>query len=163
MYWRSTNKDFQAAKGRTNKMKLKELTDSAQPLGVVAYLEDRPIGWCSISPRKCLERLKTSRYFKPVDDADVWAITCLFVLPEQRRQGLSVTLIRAACAYAERLGATIIESYPLVAPGRAVPDPFAWVGFAGTFERAGFRQIARPSGSRAFMRYHATEKPIGKR
>lgn len=163
MYWRSNNKDFQAAKGRTNRMKLKELTDSGQPLGVVAYLEDRPVGWCSISPRKSLERLNTSRYFKPVDDVDVWSITCLFVLPGQRRQGLSVRLIRAACAYAEGLGATVIESYPLVAPSRVVPDAFAWVGFAGTFERAGFREIARPSESRAFMRYHATEIPKGKR
>jgi len=155
MYWRSTNRTFQADKGDPNKTKLKTLADAGQPLGIVAYAEGRPAGWCSISPRKCLERLKTSRYFRPVDDADVWSITCLFVRPGQRRSGLSVQLIRAACAYAEDLGANIIESYPLVASGRHVPDVFAWVGFAASFEQAGFRQVARPSASRSFMRYRA--------
>ena len=158
MYWRSSNKDFQAAKGRANKTRLRELSKSAQPLGIVAYLEDRPVGWCSISPRESLVRLKTSRHFQPVDDAEVWSITCLYVRPGRRRKGLSVELIRAACAYAENLGARIIESYPLVASGRAVPDVFAWVGFASTFERVGFREVARPSGSRSFMRYHAAPR-----
>lgn len=157
MYWRLSRKAYEAGKGRLNKSKMKMLADSGQPLGIIAYRDTRPVGWCSISPRKSLERLKTSRYFKPVDDADVWSITCLYVHPGQRRKGLSAELIRKACSYAEALGAGTIESYPLVAPDGSVPDVFAWVGFADTFEQVGFREVTRPSGSRSYMRYRVID------
>jgi GNAT superfamily N-acetyltransferase len=157
MYWRLRHKDFQAGKGRGNKAAMKRLADRGQPLGVIAYRNGHPVGWCSISPRRQLARLETSRYFRLVDDADVWSITCFYVRPEQRRQGLSANLIREACEYAATRGAGIIESYPIVPSGGRVPDAFAWVGFAPGFEQAGFRQVTRPSRSRSYMRRYLDE------
>jgi GNAT superfamily N-acetyltransferase len=154
MYWRLGNKAYEACKGDTNKYKIKSLVKSGGPLGIIAYNNGQPVGWCSVSPRNALERLKTSRYFKRVDDAEVWSITCLYILPEYRKKGLSVELVREACAYAKEHGAAIIESYPIIPSKGKVPGVFAWVGFAHTFELVGFQQIKQPSESRSYMRYY---------
>jgi len=154
MYWRLNNITYEAGKGNTNKQRLMKLVESDAPLGVIAYSNDKPVGWCSASPRESLERLKTSRYFKPIDDAEVWSISCLYILPEQRRKGLSAQLIREACLFARDQGAKIIESYPIVPVSEKVPEVFAWVGFAETFKQVGFIEVRKPSKLRSYMRYY---------
>jgi len=73
----SQNKDYENSKGVKNKELFKILVDENKQLGILAYENQRPIGWCSISPRQSLKRLETSRPFKPIDKIPVWSITCL--------------------------------------------------------------------------------------
>jgi len=154
MYWRLGYKIFEAGKGSTNKQIMKSLVRSNRPLGIIAYHNGQPIGWCSVSPRNSLERLKTSRFFKQVDNTEVWSITCLYILPNHRRKGLSKKLVREACVYAKTHGAKIIESYPIVPSKGEVPEVFAWVGLVSTFQRVGFFEVKRPSETRSYMRYY---------
>jgi hypothetical protein len=69
-----------------------------------------------------------------------------------RRRGVSTGLLRAAVRLAGRRGARIVEGYPTAAGARPVPDVFVFTGLASSFERAGFVEVARRSGTRPIMR-----------
>ncbi len=154
MYWRLTNKEYEAGKGTVNKDRFNELVNRSWPLGILGYEGNKPIGWCSISPRKELPRLERSRLLKPIDDEPVWSITCLFIQKAYRRKGLSKHLIKAAVEYARSQGARIVEAYPIVPKKDKMPDVFAWVGFFDAFKSAGFTTELNPSETRAIMRYY---------
>jgi GNAT superfamily N-acetyltransferase len=119
---------------------------------VLAYDGGNPVGWCALAPRDEYARLERARTLKPVDDTPVWSVTCFFVARSHRRQGLTVTLLQGAAAYAARRGARMLEGYPVEPRKGALPDAFAWTGLAAAFARAGFREVTRPSATRAIMR-----------
>ena len=141
MYWRLPHKVYENSKGKSNQLKLIDLVNKKQPLGVLAYQDEVPVGWCSISPKKDLIRFEKSRLFKTIDSQPLWSITCLFINKDHRNNGLSTRLIKAASEYAFEKGATIIEAYPIIPKTVThVPPAFAWVGFASSFFKAGFER-----------------------
>ncbi len=109
--------------------------------GVIAYLDGEPVGWCGLGPREAMPRLMNSRTIPRVDDAPVWSIGCFVVRPGHRRQGVTRILLEGAVAYARLMGATSIEGYPIDPAGTRVSTAFGFVGFASTFEAAGFRRV----------------------
>jgi len=162
MYWRLTHSEFEKNKGKNNKLLMRELIKNESPLGILAYEDKTPIGWCSISPRANLKRLKTSRLFKPIDNEPVWSITCLFIKKEYRKQNVSSKLISFACNYAFKNGANIVEAYPLYPKKETMPDVFAYYGFKSSFAKAGFKEIKKCSETRLIMRKEndKNNKPI---
>ena len=153
MAWRLAHKDWVAGNGAKNKRALKRIVLDGQRPGVVAYLGREPIGWCAVAPRRVYSYLDRSRVLKPVDDPDVWSISCLFVLKPYRRQGVSARLLKAAAGLAGKRGARIVEGYPVVPTMEKTPDPFVWTGVPSAFRKAGFKEVARRSKSRPIMRY----------
>ena len=152
MWWRLRNKDYNVSKGEKNKELLHALVKEESPLGVIAYENGKPIGWCSVSPRKSLKRLETSRLFKPIDDVPVWSITCLYVNKEYRNKGLSAELISNASEYAFKNGAECIEAYPIQPQKNKMPDVFAYIGMKSAYVKAGFEIVKQVSESRLIMR-----------
>jgi hypothetical protein len=71
---------------------------------------------------------------------------------QERRQGLSVKLLKAAVDFARSKGARIVEGYP-TQPGRDLPPGWGYMGIVSAFQRAGFSEVARPSKTRRIMRY----------
>lgn len=155
MVWRLARKDWVAGKGAGNKRAFKKLVASNEAPGVIGYLGRTPVAWCAIAPRERYPALARSRVLKPVDEQTVWSISCLFVLREHRRQGLSVEMLRGAAEFAVRRGAKIVEGYPVVPTMKRTPDPFLWTGVPSAFRKAGFRQVARRSMTRPIMRFAA--------
>jgi GNAT superfamily N-acetyltransferase len=152
MVWRLRNKEWTAGKGSKNRRAFKKLvTDGAKP-GVLAYQGRDPIGWCAIAPREVYGTLSRSRVLKPVDDAVVWSVSCLFVLKPFRRQGLSVALLSAAVDHAASRGAKIVEGYPIQPTMEKTPDAFVWLGIPSAYRRAGFKEVLRRSRTRPIMR-----------
>jgi GNAT superfamily N-acetyltransferase len=121
--------------------------------GLLAYYEGRPVAWTSVAPRDEFPVLDRSRTLRPVDDAQVWSITCFFVSAPHRRKGISTQLVRAAVDYAAACGARIVEAYPIVR--EAIRDPHAelYMGELSTFLDAGFAEVARRSHRRAIVRF----------
>ena len=154
MWWRMKTAEFNRHKGEGNRKAMKKLVDSGKVPGILAYSAGRAVGWCSVGPRTDFGRLVRSPVLKPIDDQPVWSVVCLFVARDFRRRGLSVELLKAAVRYAGRQGAKIVEGYPLIPRKEKVPDWLLYVGLPSTFERAGFRQMHRPSQTRAIMRYY---------
>ncbi|HXV76723.1 MAG TPA: hypothetical protein VD788_10430, partial [Candidatus Polarisedimenticolaceae bacterium] len=89
MFWRLPRKRWESGKGGPNRRALGRIVTSGGRPGVLAYDRRRPVGWCAIAPREVYPSLARSRVLAPVDDTPVWSVSCLFVLKDYRRQGLS--------------------------------------------------------------------------
>ena len=152
MTWRLASKEYEANKGEGNKLKFHDLVNAGKPLGTVAFSNNMPIGWCSVSPRETFPRMEKSRLFKRFDSKPVWSVTCLFIRKDFRRDGLSSALIKAACNNAFKQGAETIEAYPVIPKKDNMPDVFAWVGFAKAYKNAGFEEVGQPSKTRLIVR-----------
>jgi GNAT superfamily N-acetyltransferase len=152
MWYRLPRAEYERSKGAGNRTALRKLLGKGEPVGVIAYAGEVPIGWCAIAPRSAFTRLERARTLRPVDDQPVWSIVCLFVARAHRRQGVSVALLNGAAAYARSLGARIVEGYPIEPRSGVIPAVFAHPGTPSAFRAAGFREVARPSPARAIMR-----------
>lgn len=119
--------------------------------GILAYLDERPVGWCGVAPRVEQVRLARSRNLAPVDDAAVWSITCFVVAREARRQGLMRALIAQAVAFAAERGAEIVEAYPLDVQRKARAAEL-YIGTLKAFLDQGFTEVARRSPTRPIVR-----------
>ena len=152
MYWRLPRATYTRGKGEGNRAAFATLVDTGTEPGILAYLDDVPVGWCAVAPRGEFGGLARSRVLKPVDDTPVWSITCLFVTKPCRRSGLSVLLLDAAARFAAARGARVVEGYPVDPPSGTTADAFAWTGLRSAFARAGFTECARRSPGRPIMR-----------
>ena len=152
MWWRLPRKKFEEQKGDGNRRAMKRIVRSGEVPGLLAYHEKEPVGWCALAPRERFTGMARSRILKPVDDQPCWSIPCFYINKKYRKQAVSVQLLKAAVMYARRQGATILEGYPIEPKKDEYPDTFAYTGFAKTFIRAGFKEVARRSPTRPIMR-----------
>jgi len=154
MAWRLKRSDFERQKGHVNKLAMRKLVDQNEKVGVLAYLDGQPSGWCAVAPREVYPRLENSKVWKRIDDEPVWAITCFFVAKSLRRKGLSFELLQGAINYCKLNDVKVIEGYPVVPYSDNIPAAFAWTGIPSVFARAGFVVAARRSPSKPVMRYY---------
>lgn len=123
--------------------------------GLIAYLDDEPVGWCAVEPRPQFPGLRHSPVpwaGRDQDRADdtVWAITCVLARARYRRQGVATALIAAAVAHAGSHGAAALEAYPMTTM-KAI-DEELHVGTIGSYLEAGFTEVSRPTARRAVVR-----------
>jgi GNAT superfamily N-acetyltransferase len=152
MYLRQSKKEFDAKHGEPNRLEMKAVVDGGEVPGILAYVDEQPAGWCSVAPRDAFPRLERSRVAKRIDDQPVWSVICFFVRKKFRQMGVSTELLKAAVAYARDNGARIIEGYPVDPKKDTVPDAFIWQGLADAFRQAGFKEVARRTETRPYMR-----------
>ena len=153
MSWRLHRAQYEQQKGARNKAAFKRIVANGPPPGVLAYAGAEPIGWCALAPREVHARLENSRVLARVDGQPVWSVTCFFVAKSFRRAGVSVQLLKAGVDLAAKLGARIVEGYPVEPKKNPMPDVFAWTGIASAFRKAGFKEVARRSPVRPLMRF----------
>jgi len=158
MWWRLKRSEFERQKGEENRRAFKNIVDSSQIPGILAYANGQPIAWCSVAPRETYSTLQRSRILKPVDNEPVWSIVCFFVAKQYRRKGVTVKLLKAAKEYVRIQGGEILEGYPLEPKKSKIPDAFAYTGLASAFRNAGFVEVLRRSETRPIMRYVIREK-----
>jgi GNAT superfamily N-acetyltransferase len=153
MWWRLKRSQFEQQKGEGNRKALKRIVASGEIPGLLAYLHNEPVAWCSVAPRKAYATLERSRILAPVDDKPVWSVVCFFVAKPFRHKGVTMKLLKAAIEYVKRQGGRIIEGYPVEPRKARMPDAFAYTGLASTFRKAGFVEVIRRSETRPIMRY----------
>ena len=154
MYWRLSQSTFQKQQGQKNKHDLKLLVETNTIPGLLAYIDNKPVGWISLGPREVYSRLEHSRILKRVDEQAVWSIVCFFVDKAYRRSGVTVQLLKSAIEYAKVHNARIIEGYPVDSKGKKQTDVFVYTGLASSFLKAGFKEVIRRSEKRPIMRYY---------
>ena len=152
MHWKLRGKDFNLNAGDNARQMQKSIVDSKIVPGLLAYSEGYPIGWIAVEPRSAYPKLAHSRTLKPIDDQEVWSITCFFVEKKHRRRGITVELLKAAVAYVKSRGGKIVEGYP-VDVKKDEPAPFIFTGTAAAFAKAGFKEATRNSPTRPIFRY----------
>lgn len=158
MSWRKPKPEFQRDKGERNRESLRSLVATGPPPGVLAYCGDEPVGWCAVAPRLEYVALARSRVLRPIDEAPVWSVSCLFIARPFRRRGVSVALLKAALRFVKSQGGSIVEGYPVRPPAKGLPDVFAWTGVLAAFLKAGFQEMPAWSESRPIVRYYITGK-----
>jgi GNAT superfamily N-acetyltransferase len=152
MWWRQTRADTAAQGSGGNRRALRALVDASQPVGLLAFDGEAPVGWVSIAPRTTYPSLERSPVLRRVDDQPVWSLVCLFVKRELRGQGVARNLVEAAAGHAAEQGAGIVEAYPTVNEGKRLDPISSFMGTPALFESAGFERVARPSTRRAIYR-----------
>ncbi len=163
MWWRQTTRELGENKGERNRAAFKAIVGAGEEPGLLAYLGGEPISWCAVAPRAAYPRLARSRTLKPVDDQPVWSITCFYVARAHRRRGVTVALLSAAVDFVRERGGRILEGYPIVPAKERYPDAFAYTGLLSAFESVGFREVARPSPTRAIVRHEIEPRARDKR
>jgi GNAT superfamily N-acetyltransferase len=149
MYWRIGDA-YRLRPSEENRAALRDVVRRGPPPGLLAFDGDVAVGWCQLTPRDALPWLDRAWRLKRVDDVPVWAISCFYIRKGYRRRGITPVLISAAVDAARRSGAPALEAYPLDA--HLTPSASS-TGYVSTFERAGFKVVARHAPPRPIMRY----------
>jgi GNAT superfamily N-acetyltransferase len=143
--------------------RLREQTNCGRPRarrtsGLVAYLDNEPVGWCAVEARTAYQRLLRTRGWRkgrdedPLDDS-VWAVTCFITRVGYRRRGVTYALAAAAVDFARERGARALEGYPMITePMKEITWGELHVGSHWVFADAGFTEVSRPSLRRVVMR-----------
>lgn len=139
--YRVGNKENTALRGPARAERVKELCGQTPPPGVIAYLEDKPVGWAAVHPRSQTSFARNRR-IPHIDDLDVWSLWCFRVRPGYRKQGIMHALIEGAVDHARDSGAPAIEGYPVDNEGERVDLTMAYVGTRRLFEQVGFAKAA---------------------
>jgi hypothetical protein len=141
--------------------RLREQTDCDHPRsrstsGLVAYLDDEPVGWCAVEPRSHYARLLRNtrvpwegRSEDKTDDR-VWAVTCFVTRAGFRRSRITYALARATVDFARRRGAHALEGYPITTTDVVLSE--LHVGSRSAFAAAGFTEVSHPTLRRVVMR-----------
>ncbi len=108
--------------------------------GLLAFRDDLAVGWCQLTPRHDVPALDRNWRIKRIDDLPVWSLSCFYVRKAYRRQGIMSELISRSLKAARRAQAPCLEAYPL---DRDETPSATSTGVTTTYERLGFREVAR--------------------
>jgi GNAT superfamily N-acetyltransferase len=141
--------DYRRRPVASNRADFRQAVKQGPPPGLLALHDQLAVGWCRVTPRDAVPGLDRAFRTRRVDDVPVWSISCFYIRKGHRREGIMTALITAAIEYARAAGAPALEAYPL---DGAVSPSATSTGYASTFARAGFSEIARRSPERPIMR-----------
>ena len=148
MNWR-IGREYSRRSPEANKADFKAIVMRGLSPGLLAFEGNLAVGWCQLTPRSALPWLNHQWRLKCVDDLPVWSISCFYVRKGYRRQGITSALIKGALKVAKDADAPALEAYPVDAN---LTGTSSWTGFASTFERLGFKTVARHTPPRPIMR-----------
>jgi hypothetical protein len=142
-------RDFGTGWGAVNKGRLAEqVRTETEPLGLLAYRGDRPVGWCATGPRSRYRRLARSPVLRGVPDVGALLVPCFFVAAADRGTGVVDALLDEVIA---RAGDRPVEGIPHAGGDRLRPAD-AYLGTERLFVRHGFTVLDRPLPTRAVLR-----------
>lgn len=146
MAWRQLPAGVDRNDRSAKKAAMRQRVGAGEPVGLLAYRDGEPVGWCSVAPRTSFRPLGGVAY-DGVDDDEVWSIVCFFVHRSARGSGAARLLLDAAVAHAERSGAKVVEGYPV--------DPespsYRFMGYVSMFAQAGFEEVGCAGARRHVM------------
>lgn len=144
MAWRNLS-NREHVQNDERKRAMMALVDSGTPVGILAHLDGKTVGWCSVAPRETYRRLSRQQ-----DDREtgVWSIVCFYVPRALRGRGLASALLDAAIDHAFAKGASTVEAYPVDQPSPS----YRFMGFRDMFAARGFRETGMAGSRRHVMR-----------
>lgn len=151
MAWRTTTEEVKHGDGASRKAMIKSRVDAGVPIGILAFRDGVPVGWCSVAPRSTY---RPGMAAVLPDDAGVWSVVCFFVVRAERERGTMRALLVAAEGHARARGATVLEGYPVD------PDSpsYRFGGLVHVFADQGFVAIGK-AGSRRHVVRLALQEP----
>jgi GNAT superfamily N-acetyltransferase len=150
-WWRLSSTDFRKFSKDEKKNVIRTLVQGGKTPGLIAYMDEIPVGWVSVAPREEFLLLERSKKLARVDEKPVWCINCFFIERHHRRAGLTSYLIEEAVKFAKANGAAIVEAYPIDVHEK-VSSSRLYYGQADTFRKLGFVEVARRDPVQPVMR-----------
>lgn len=147
MAWRATTEEVKHADSARRKVAMAARVESGTSVGLLGYLGEEPVAWCSVAPRSTYRRLVSNG----TPDEGIWSIVCFFVLRQYRQAGLTKRMLAAALKHARQRGARVVEAYPVDEDSPS----YRFMGFVPMFEEAGFHEIGREGSRRHVMQRKA--------
>jgi GNAT superfamily N-acetyltransferase len=149
MVWRASPPEAKRTDGASRKAAMARRVSAGVPVGLLGYIGEEPVAWCSVAPRSTCRRVVDD----DSSDDGIWSMVCFFVVRRLRGRGITQRIIKAAVEHARSNGATIVEAYPVD------PDSpsYRFMGFVPLFEKAGFCEVGR-----AGMRRHVMQLRVKK-
>jgi len=147
--WCGVWREWRGAPGATVREQ-KRATIEAQvragtPVGLLAYLDGEPAGWCSVAPRETFRPLGGLEDEPP---RRVWSLVCFYVPRRRRGGGIAGRLLDAAIERATSAGADVLEAYPV----EPESPSYRFMGFRPTFLKRGFEEHGMAGSRRHVMR-----------
>lgn len=133
-----------------------ERVKQGPPPGVLAYADDKAVGWLQVGPRADIpewnnpRRASTPLADAPAEDISNWAASCFFVRRGFRGQGVTGALIEGAIDFARESGARLIEAAAMDNREKRSADGL-YVGPESVLRRAGFVEVARQKPGRPLL------------
>jgi GNAT superfamily N-acetyltransferase len=153
MYWRLSRSKFDTGRGEVNCQAFKKIVDTGKPVGLLAYADDKAVGWLAVAPRDEYPTMDRSRVIKRVDKQKVWSISCFYTQTGYRRRGVTFALIEAAKDFVRKQKGAVLEGYPIIPRSEKVECGSAYTGILSAYQKAGFKEVARYSATRPIMRF----------
>jgi GNAT superfamily N-acetyltransferase len=159
MWWRLRAADWTAGAGAAarepggNRDAFENVVRSGAPVGLLAYRDGVPVGWCAVAPREAYPRILRSTTIAPLDphERGVWSVSCFFINRRHRGTGLAHALLTAAVTLAKEQGAITVEGYPVeTGDVRGASGDF-FTGTPGLYAAAGFNREDRPNPGKRFV------------
>ena len=136
-HWVGANgEDWSSRTAAANREWQTELIQRRETTGILAYLDNRPIGWCHAAEKRSLAHLATMDVLASPDDESVGSIVCFVVTKRFRGTGLSSLLLEAVCNLFIKRNLRIVEAYP---DRRAINSYANFHGRLDMFLDAGFQ------------------------
>ena len=136
-HWIGANgEDWSSRTAVANREWQAELIQRGETTGILAYLDNHPIGWCHAAEKRSLAHLATMNVLASSEDESIGSIVCFVVTKRFRGTGLSNLLLEAACDLLAKRSLQIVEAYP----DRHATDSYAnFHGRLDMFLDAGFQ------------------------
>jgi GNAT superfamily N-acetyltransferase len=154
-WWRVERggKLWNETKGEPAKTRMREMTQTGKAMGILAFDDHRPVGWCSFGPRADFPRIERIKAYKRSDVEGIWSVTCFFIAKDYRGKGLAWGLLLEALKAMKKRGVETVEAYPvtLTADGTHLADSFSWTGPITIFEKAGFKTVQQTVASKPLL------------
>jgi len=152
MWWRVPmgGRAWDAAKGEPNRNAFRKLVMAGEASGLLAFVDEEPIGWCAVGPRADFPRIDRSKALVRDWSCQTWSLNCLYVPARWRGRGVARALVAGAVELARRRGAREVEAYPQsLGPRERQAGAFVWTGVPALYEPLGFRRQNTPGRGRA--------------
>jgi GNAT superfamily N-acetyltransferase len=160
MSWRiEKHEKWKDIKGDIAKKRMQEMIATGKARGLLAYVGDEPVGWCSFDRRTEYSRLDRAPSLKCDDAEQVWSIPCFFIKRGYRGKSIGTMLMQQALKSIAGHGGKVAEGYPAspLKNGERTPDAFAWTGTLRMFEKNGFAKADAKSTGKIRMRRSLTD------
>ncbi len=152
MWWKQNTKEYAEGRGENNRKAMMQAVLNGEQLGLLAFSPQGEVcGWLAFAPRSNYPRLLKSRTLKPIDEQEVWSLTCFFIHRNFRGMGIAGRLVNACIAFAEQHQIPLLEAYPTLVEEGRVSSASIFSGVPQVFEKNGFEVVGQ-GGKRLIMR-----------
>lgn len=135
-------------KAEDNRRDMIELIKRGRVTALLAYAEEKPVGWCNYGETTALANVMRRFKLERSDYAGIGSISCFIIAAPYRRHGIASRLLDTALDRLRKRGLKSVEAYPVREDGSAQGN---YRGAFSMYTKAGF-QPYRDAGRNVIVR-----------